>query len=155
MPTARQFGALIVLWAVATTGAMTVWFMQQLGLPLEAVVRSIWLLRGLGIGALAGVLLTPIAIIGQRAPRTWPIFAARVAHGSVLGPLLGFGITLTLLWIWPNENFNERSDAWKWSIFFWKKAAWYLVPACMVAGSSSVWIASRLSRPRVYKPNEV
>jgi hypothetical protein len=153
MPTARQFAAICVLWAVASGGAACTRLWEG-GTPLLEAAFSDWAFKAAAVGAVLAALVTPLVVIGSRAPRTWGRLALRIVHGSVLGPPLGMAIMWGILYAWPPEDMSRREQAFVFAKLFWKGNAWKLGPACAVAGASSVWIAARISRPRAYSAAE-
>lgn len=153
MPTARQFTAICVLWAVASGGATCTRLWED-GMPLLEAAFSEWAFKSAAVGAVIAALVTPLVVIGSRAPRTWGLLAVRIVHGVLLGVPIGMTITWGILYAWPPEAMSRREQAYTFAKLIWTYNAWKLGPACCMAGASSVWIAARISRPRAYSAAE-
>ena len=109
MPTARQFAAICVLWAVASGGA-TCTRLWEGGTPLLEAAFSEWAFKSAFVGAVVAAFVTPLVVIGSRAPRTWGLLALRVVHGALIGVPLGMAITWGILYAWPPEAMSHRGE---------------------------------------------
>lgn len=154
MPTARQFIAICVLWAVAAGGAAATALTDDPSLSVIDAALSEWAFRAAFAGFVLAAFVTPVVTVGSRAPRTWSRLLLRVLQGCLVGPPLGMAITCATLYVWPPELMSRREQAWAWTMVLWKGDGWKLIPATCVAGASSVWIAARISRPRAYRAEE-
>lgn len=158
----RQFLLLALLWGLIAWGTAAFWAMTSGETEFAVAIEHYYAVRAPLVGSLAGMAWAPLLCWGYipgRASqlagravglavesRTRHLF--RVVQGAVVGQLVGLTMTIALLFIWPNDMQNDRSDAFKWAFVFWKLYWWIFVPAGAVAGMLSVAVARRMNVPR-------
>ncbi len=69
-------------------------------------------------------------------------------QGLALGPLVSATATVALLFVWPSDLQNDRFEAVKWSLRFWRLSWWLLVPLGALSGLLSIAVA-RYARPKL------
>ncbi len=157
-PSWRQLGQICLVWAVVAWYTVAVWTWKATDADLAGAFGAHYAVRAPLVGALMGLLWSPLFVLGYHPARAMLASAlgldivasdparrhiGRHFRGAVLGQLVGASISLTLLLVWPIELMNSRWDAVKWVALFWK-LYWYLfVPAGAVAGAGSVAMAVR------------
>lgn len=161
MPSLRQVVLLSALWAVAAWLVTALWGVAAQEQGFADALTAYYALRAPLVGAVGGAMWAPflVNLPLSRAPVAGGTLRFRLAidprtrlalrtlQGVVVGQLMGATVTVLLLFLWPNEYQNDRMDALKWGLLFWR-LYWYLLPpAGAVVGVLSVWIATH--RPRL------
>lgn len=161
VPSLRQVVLLSALWAVAAWLVTALWGIAAQEQGFADALTAYYAVRAPVVGAVGGALWAPFlvnlplnrapsAVGGPEIrlavePRTRR--ALRVIQGVLVGQAMGATVTILLLFLWPNDYQNDRMDALKWGLLFWK-LYWYLLPPSgAVVGVLSVWIAVRRPRP--------
>lgn len=164
-PSFRQLAVICIVWATVAFYTVVVWTLKAtppiqgtLAEQIPVAMTGFYAIRAPLVGALAGFLWSPVFSLGYHPRRLLPgheegrdvsnedtpwRHAMRYFRGAVIGQFVGATATFGILFLWPNEMQNTRWDAIKWGLVFWK-LYWYLfVPAAVLAGVLSVWMAVR------------
>lgn len=149
MPNLRQTVLLCILWAAVAWLTTAAWGMIAQDAGFGDSLTKYYAIRAPLVGAVAGAAWAPI-LCGLPGGRRWRL---RLVQGAVAGQLVGSSATCLLLFLWPNEMQNDRMDAFKWAKTFWALYWYVFIPAGVVAGVLSIWIAAALGdRPARLEP---